>query len=185
MDDGHIVELFWQRSENAISEADKAYKPYCMYIARHILGSDEDAEECVNDAYMRAWNAIPPHRPARLATFLGKITRNLALDRVDAQNAEKRGGGQLAEVLEEWRECVPGDRGERMADELAIKDAFDRFLRGLPTEPRRIFLRRYWYTASVREIARDFGWGESRVKMQLLRTRRELKEFLEKEGFDL
>ncbi len=185
MEDAKIVALYWERAESALTETQNKYGAYCRQIARNILHNEEDAEECVNDTYMRAWNAIPPHKPARLSTFLGKITRNLALNRYYAYTAQKRGEGQMPAVLEEWQQCVPVTLSDRLTDDLALKEAFDRFLRGLPQERRRLFLRRYWYVSSIREIAQEYGMGESRVKMQLLRTRNELKEFLEKEGIDL
>ena len=185
MEDAKIVALYWERAESALTETQNKYGAYCRQIARNILHNEEDAEECVNDTYMRAWNAIPPHKPARLSTFLGKITRNLALNRYYAYTAQKRGDGQMPAVLEEWQQCVPERFDDGIADELALKEAFDRFLRGLPQERRRIFLRRYWYVSSIREIAQEYSMGESKVKMLLLRTRNELKEFLEKEGIDL
>ena len=185
MEDAKIVALYWERAESAITETQNKYGTYCRHIARNILHSEEDAEECVNDTYMRAWNAMPPHKPTRLSTFLGKITRNLALNRYYTYTAQKRGDGQLTAVLEEWQQCVPERFDDEIADELALKEAFDRFLRVLPQERRRIFLRRYWYVSSIREIAQEYSMGESKVKMLLLRTRNELKEFLEKEGIDL
>lgn len=185
MEDEHIVALYWEREESAIDETDRKYRRYLTRIARNILINEQDAEECVNDTYLRAWHAIPPHHPARLATFLGKITRRLALDRYAARTADKRGGGQMTELLEEWRDCLPAGSGDTVTDDLVLKEAFNRFLRGLPAERRRIFLRRYWYADPIREIALDYGCGESRVKMLLLRTRRELKEFLEKESIEI
>lgn len=182
MEDDRIVRLFWDRAETAIDETDRKYRRYLLRIARNILGNDRDAEECVNDTYLRAWNAIPPHEPRQLSTFLGKITRRLALDRYDALTAQKRGGGTVPVLLEEWRDCLPATGGDAVADELTLRDALNRFLRTLPTGRRRMFLRRYWYADSIRDIARDAGCGESKVKMALLRTRRELKEFLEKEN---
>lgn len=186
MDDNKIVDLFWARSENAVAEAEKKYARYCHSISFAILRSDEDAEECVNDTFERAWRAIPPARPQNLSAFLGKITRNLSLDRYEKYNAEKRGAGQIPLVLDELAECLPDtDSGENFADELAFKDLLNNFLRSLPAEKRKIFVRRYWYLSSIKEIAADFNLGESKVKMTLLRTRSELKEFLKKEGFEI
>ena len=107
MDDNYLVDLFWARSEDALKETAKAYGTYCHSIALHILGNAEDAEECVNDTYLDAWNSIPPHRPERLPIFLGKITRRVAIDRLRHRNAERRGGGEGAILLEELGECVP------------------------------------------------------------------------------
>lgn len=183
MDDQKIIELYWRRCEDAIAETAHKYGPYCRRVAYNILQDHADSEECVNDTYLRAWNAIPPKRPERLRAFLGKIARNLALDRWERQSAEKRGRGQASLALEELEECLPAPSGgEQTADGLALKELLDRFLAGLEAERRRIFVRRYWYLDSVKEVAAALGVGESSVKMTLLRLRRELKEFLEKEG---
>ena len=185
MEDVRIIELYFARDEVAIDETNRRYGRYLTAIARNILASEQDAEECVNDTFLRAWEAIPPHRPSRLAAFLGKITRRLALDRYEALTAQKRGGGQTEELLEEWKDCLPQTDGRRYADDLALKDAFDRFLRGLPADKRRLFLRRYWYAQPVAALARELGHSESKVKMQLLRLRQQLREFLEKEDISL
>ena len=110
MDDKQILDLYWERSEAAISETSKKYGKYCRYIAFNILHNDEDSEECVNDTYLRAWNSIPPNRPSVLKTFLGKITRNLSLDRYELLNAKKRNGGQMPLVFDEIQECIPMGR---------------------------------------------------------------------------
>ena len=186
MEDNQIVDLYWARSENAISETADKYGRYCHYIAHNILHSDEDSEECVNDTYLNAWNAMPDQRPGRLAAFLGAITRNLALKRWERYNAEKRGSGQVMLALEELRECIPAaDHEDQIVDDLVLADVFNRFLASLPQEKRRIFMRRYWYMSPVAEIAEDCSISESKVKMSLLRTRKQLKLFLEKEGIDL
>lgn len=183
MEDKMIVDLYWARSENAISETEKKYGKYCFQIAHHILPSSEDSEECVNDTYLRAWNSIPPHRPSMLKAFLGKITRNLALNRYKNLTAEKRNSGQIPAVLEELQDCIPGtDDPERIIDDLALSEIFNRFLGALSSEQRKIFMRRYWYLCPVKEIAAGLGVGESKVKMSLLRSRNELKKRLEKEG---
>lgn len=154
MEDKQIVDLFWQRSEAAIVAAASKYGKYCSKIAYNILQNYEDSEECVNDTYLKAWGAIPTHRPTRLSTFLGKITRNLALNKWEYLNAEKRGSGQISFVLEELQECVPDvDNTEKIADDLALIEVLNHFLAGLPKEQRIIFLRRYWYLCSVKEIA--------------------------------
>ena len=168
MEDREIVALYWARSERA--------------VAFHILRSREDSAECVNDAYLRARNSMPPQRPSRLRAFLAAITRNLALDRCRAAGAQKRGGRQAALALDELNECVPS-AGDSVADDLALADLLDRFLADLEPEARKIFLRRYWYMLSVKEIARGMGLGESKVKMSLLRSRRTLKMLLEREGY--
>lgn len=186
MDDRRIVDLYWERSEKAISETSKKYGKYCSCIAYNILHNHEDCEECVNDTYMRAWDAMPPQRPERLSTFLGKITRNLSLNRYEKYSAKKRGVGQTTLVLEELKECIPSpDRVEQVIDDMLIVETLNRFLAALPSETRRFFVRRYWYLSPVKEIAYDYSVSESKVKMSLMRTRNELKKVLEKEGISL
>ena len=186
MDDKQIIDLYWKRSETAISETDKKYGRYCHYIAYNILYDEEDSRECVNDTYLKAWEAMPPHRPNRLAAFLGKIARNISLNRYKYNNADKRSAGQVPLVLEELQECIPSATStEQVIDDLSLADLFNQFLSGLPEERRNIFMRRYWYLNSVKEIARDFAMSESKVKMSLLRSRNELKQLLEGEGIVL
>lgn len=186
MDDREIVGLYWARSENAISQTAEKYGKYCHYIAFNILHSDEDSEECVNDTYMRVWDSIPPHRPNRLGTYLGKLTRNLALDRYRYTSRARRGGGQVSLVLEELGECVSGDlETERVIDEVILAECFDRFLGSLHSQTRKMFVRRYWHMSSVKDIADDFHMSESGVKITLFRARKELRKLLEKEGIIL
>jgi len=183
MEDKEIVELFWSRSEDAIYETTKKYGKYCYAIAYGILQNHEDAKECVNDAYFQMWDTIPPQKPSRLSTFIGKITRNLALNKWEYYNAKKRGMGEVPLVLEELQECIPnGNCVEEVVDKLYLEEIFNDFLAKLPKEKRMIFLRRYWYLSSIKEIARDFSMSESKAKMLLLRLRNEFREFLEKEG---
>lgn len=182
MEDARIIALYFDRSQTAIEETDRKYKAYLLRVARNILSDRRDAEECINDTYLRAWDAIPPQCPDRLAAFLGKITRRLALDRYDTLTAQKRGGGQIEALLEEGRDCLPHTEANAVADDLALKEALNCFLRALPADRRHLFVRRYWYADSIATIARDRGWTESRVKMQLSRTRQQLREFLEKES---
>ncbi len=184
MDDAKIVELYHARDESAISESDRKYGRYCRTVAYGILRNGEDTEECVSDTYLRAWNAMPPHRPENLKTFLGKITRNLSMDRLDRLTAEKRGAGESTAVLEEIAECVPAGAADE-TDGAILKEAIDRFLAGLPDGTRKIFVRRYWYMDSVKEIAARYGVSESRVKVTLFRTRNRLRTHLEKEGISL
>lgn len=186
MDDGQIIELYCERSENAISETANKYGRYCHTIAYNILHNNEDSEECVNDTYMRAWGVMPPQRPNRLSTFLGKITRNLALNQYEKYSAEKRGSGQMPLALEELQICVP-DSGsvEQAIEDAALTEIFNCFLAVLPIGTRKVFMRRYWYVSTIKEIASEYGFSESKVKMILLRARNELKHFLEKEGVTL
>lgn len=186
MDDLCILELYAERSEAAVRQTDEKYGRYCRRIAYDILQSDEDAEECVNDAYMRAWNSIPPKKPENLRTFLGKMVRNLALDRCERARAQKRGGGQYALALEEMEECVPyASDTEQSVDGALLSQLLNDFLAGMKPEARNIFMRRYWYLSSVKDIAAEFGFSESKVKMSLHRSREELKKFLIKEGVSL
>lgn len=184
--DEAIITLYWERSEQAISATEGKYGKYCACIARNILNNSEDAKECVNDTWLRAWNAIPPGKPQRLAAFLGKITRNLAINRLERERAKKRGGGVMEVLVEELGECLP-DRhaGMDLAEDFVVRDAMNRFLAVLPAENRKLFVRRYWYFSSIRDIAADYGMGESKVKMALLRMRSELRCFLEKEGIEV
>ena len=145
MDDQSIIELFWSRSEDAISEANGKYGRFCYRIAYNILSSPEDAEESVSDALLSAWNAIPPRRPKLLAPFLGRITRNLAIDRLRTRNRDKRGGGEAALALEELEEVVGGSESpESAALQKELADSINRFLDQLPRTERRVFLLRYW-----------------------------------------
>ena len=183
MEDKEIIELFWSRSEDAIQEMAKKYEKYCYAIAYGILKSHEDAKECVNDAYYQVWDTIPPQNPNRLSTFIGKITRNLALNKWEYYNAKKRGRGEVPLVLEELQECIPnGNHVEELVDRIYFEEVLNDFLGTLSKEKRMIFLRRYWYLSSIKEIAKDFGLSESKVKMMLLRLRKEFRVFLEREG---
>ena len=186
MEDDQIIGLYWERSEAAISETAKKYGRYCRRIAFNILQNDTDSEECVNDAYLRAWNVIPPHRPNSLSAYLGKITRNLSLNRYRHNTAQKRGLWQTSAILDELEDCVPapGDV-EQIVDDIVLVEVLNRFLAALPEDSRKVFMRRYWYFNSVKEIAKGFGMSESRVKMTLLRARNSLKAQLEKEGITL
>ena len=186
MDDKQIIDLYWARSESAIAETDRKYRKYCHRIAFNILADSQDSEECVNDTYLKAWSVIPPKRPVKLSTFLGKITRNLALNRYEKRTAEKRGGGEVSVALDELAECVPDANSvERMVDNRILTDKLNMFLEELPAESRRIFLRRYWELCSIHEIAEFYGISESKVKVSLFRTRGKLRSFLEQEGIAL
>lgn len=184
MDDQMIIELYWQRSEEAIGASDAKYGSYCRSIAYNILNNVQDTEECVNDTWLRSWNAMPPQRPAVLSAFFGKITRNLSLDRWRHNTADKRGGGGTELALEELAHCVPHRSGD-MTDDLVLTECLNRFLRSLPKKKCRIFLRRYWYLSSVEEIAADYGMTRNGVASLLRRTRLELKKHLEREGIVL
>lgn len=183
MEDHAIIDLFWQRQEQALEESDKKYGGLCRSVAYNILHNREDTEECVNDTWMRAWNAIPPSRPNVLSAFFSRITRNLALDTYKASRAGKRGGGQLPVALEELGDSIC--TADTVEQDLALRqltEYLDQFLRQLPQKECCIFLRRYWYLDSTREIAKRYAMPEGSVKSQLSRTRQKLKKALEREG---
>ena len=185
MEDKQIVDLYWARSETAIAETEKKYGRYCHYIAYQILYNDEDAKEIVNDTYLKTWDTVPPQRPDPLKPYVGTISRQLSLNRYEAQNTQKR-GGQLPLVLDELSECIPdNDGGIVIGESIALRDALNRFVRSLPDKTQNIFVRRYWYSSSISEIANDYSMKESSLTVLLLRTRKKLKEFLIKEGFDV
>lgn len=186
MDDAKIVQLYWDRSELAIPATADKYGSYCTSIAQNILGSHGDAEECVNDTYWNAWNSMPPHRPLILSTFLGKITRNLSLNRYKHNTAHKRGGSQAALVMDEIAELVSGtDSVEQEIDRKELTKAIDTFLRTLSAEKRAIFVRRYWYFDNVSDIAFRFGMTENHVSVTLNRLRLKLRNYLLERGFEL
>jgi len=185
MTDQQIIDLYWSRSESAITETDRRYGSYCRTISRNILGSSEDAEECVNDTYLSAWNTMPPKRPNILRAFLAKITRNLSLNRLEAKNARKRGGGQTEILLSELGDCLASDDLAEEVEGRLITESIERFLAELPVSSRRLFIRRYFYCASIRELAKETGISESRLTARLYRLRNKLRLCLEKEGIRL
>lgn len=180
MTDCEIIDLYWQRSEAAIAATDSAYGRYCHSIAYRILGDQEDAREVVNDAYLKLWNLIPPQRPDPFRGFLGRITRQLSINRQESAAAQKRGNGQYPLALEELGDCF-ADTASDPAEHLALQTALEDFLQAQPVRTRRIFLKRYWYFLSIEEISAEMGLTKSNVKMQLLRTRQKLREYLQKE----
>ena len=186
MDDEKIVELFEQRSEEALRETEAKYGRYLRSVAQRILDDEEDSRECVNDALLAAWNAIPPARPQMLQTFLGRIVRNLALDRWRGQTAQKRGGGAVAQALEELPQLAERmTASDSMAEDMALSQAIKVFLRGLRETDRSVFMKRYWHFMTEREIADDMGLSRVNVRVILHRCRSKLKEQLEKEGFGI
>lgn len=184
MKDEEIVELYFSRSEDAISETALKYGNYCSYISQNILHSKEDAEECVNDAYFAAWKTIPPQKPQNLKTFLGKLTRNISLKKQEKYQAAKRGGGYVDTVLSELEECIASNSSiEDSIDYSALIECINSFLSSLPSLNRIVFVRRYWYVSPISEIAEQYNISESKVKSILFRLRKRLKEYLGKEGF--
>lgn len=183
MEDAQIVALYFARSEAAIQETDRKYGRYCYKIAYGILASREDSEESVNDTYLSAWNSIPPRKPARLSTYLGKLTRNISIDRWRGASAQKRGSGEAALALDELSQCVSGQPGmeEKMVQKEVIAN-LNCFLASLSEDERTVFLCRYWYVNSMEEIARKTGFSLGKVKSMLHRTRKKLAVNLQKEG---
>ena len=184
MNDTEIVDLYWKRDERAVEETANKYGGYCYSIAYNVLSNHEDSEESVNDTYIEAWGAIPPHRPLILASFLGKITRRLAIDKWRSGHAQKRGGGELAAVLEELEECaLHADSAEEHLEKQMLSQAINDFLRTLSVQERQIFVCHYFYIDSIDSICKRFGYSESKVKSMLFRTRGKLRTYLQKEGF--
>ena len=183
MDDNQIIALFFQRNEDAIRQTDSVYGSRLFRISQNILRCQEDAQECVSDTYLRAWNAIPPKRPAALAAFLGKITRFLSISRWRKRGAEKRGGGEFPLALDELQNCVSGEPSpeQHYLSKEAVA-ALNNCLAALPEAQRKVFLRRYWYLDSVSDIAAKYGFSESKVTAMLHRTRETLRTRLKKEG---
>ena len=180
MTDRDLTQLYLQRSEEAIAATGQLYGSFCHAIAYRILGNREDAAEVVNDSYLKLWNLIPPQEPDPLKGFLGRITRQLSINRLERNTAGKRGSGQYDAALEELGDIACGEALDP-TESLALRDALNRFLRQLPTEERQIFLLRYWHFSPIHEIAGTTGASQSKIKMRLLRTRQKLKAFLEKE----
>lgn len=184
MDDNQIIELYWQRSENAIIETDKKYGAYCSTVAYNILQNKEDTEECINDTWLGAWEAIPPNRPSIFRAFLAKITRNLSINRLEKRFAEKRGGGTVLIAIDELSECL-GDNSdvESTFESIELGELVRRFVRALPERDGNMFVRRYFYTDSVASISERYQINENHVMVILSRTRKKLKKELIKEGF--
>ena len=183
MEDNMILDLYWARHESAINETADKYGNYCFAIAANITQSNEDAEECVNDTYLKAWGAIPPQRPDNFRAFLGKITRNLSLNKYKGQRTGKHGGGEVALLLSELEDCIPSNNTvEAEFEESRVVEIINACLLSMGSEERVVFARRYWYADSIGAIALRFQMSESKVKSMLFRTRKALKNYLEKEG---
>lgn len=186
LDDKEIIAMLFDRDEDAVGALAGKYGSYCSAIARNILENREDAEQCVNDAYMRAWESIPPQRPKLLSAFLAKITRHLAIDRYRREHSAKRGGNETALIFEELEECVSdGSSVESETERREIIAAVNRFLGRLPARSRVMFVARYCYCESVKSIAARFGIKENSVSVSLARTRGQLRDFMRKEGYEL
>jgi RNA polymerase sigma-70 factor (ECF subfamily) len=186
MEDQKIIELYEQRSEDAIAETRNKYGAYLKTIAYNILHNQEDSEECLQDTYMKTWNAIPPAKPNSLKSFIGRITRNAALDKYNKENAEKRGGGEIALVYEELSECLAAKVAGSPESEVELKELtalINDMLSDFSNDARNIFVLRYWYMYSDREIAERLGFTENKVRTSLSRTRAVLKDLLIEQGY--
>lgn len=186
MQDIEIIELYFKRDESAISETKNKYDKYLMKIAYNILSETEDSKESVNSTYLAAWNTIPPHRPNILSAYLGKITRYISIDMFRKRNSAKRYISEYSESLSELSECVSSSENTEEAYEAKVLgEAINRFLRTLPKDARNAFIGRYYFMDSLHDVAEYCGMSESKAKSLLFRTRKRLKEFLEKEGFKI
>ena len=186
MEDSRIIELYWQRSSEAVTASAEKYGGYCWTIAQNLLSDPRDAEECVNDTWLGAWNAMPPHRPQFLRVFFGKLTRSAACSRWRANAAQKRGNGELPLVLEELQECIPAaPSSEDQIENRELARSINRFLHALPERDCSIFLRRYWFGERISAIAERYALKENTVKSSLYRSRCKLKQYLEQEGIAL
>lgn len=181
MEDAKIIELYWLRSEDAILETERAYGSRLRALAERIVASVEDAQECLNDTYLKTWQTIPPKRPTYFFAYLAKICRYLAFGKLDWQGAQKR-SADVVTLSDELAQCVPDERRDREAEGREIARAMNAFLAILPKDSRVIFLRRYWYCETVEEIAQHYGFSQSKVKTRLHRIRGELRVYLQKEG---
>ena len=185
MEDTAIVELYWARDQRAITASDEKYGGLCRSLSFHILASREDAEECVNDTWHRAWDTMPPQRPGCLRAYLCRIARGLSIDRWRARRAQKRGEGTEV-LLSELEDCVPAAlSAEEVWETREVAAAIDRWLDGLDRESRALFVRRYWYGEGVSELARECGCEPKRLTQRMFRLRRALRAFLEKEGVEM
>ena len=186
MEDSKIIDLYWARQEDAITQTQIKYGTYCLSLAHNILPRREDAQECVNDTYLAAWNSMPPHRPSILSTYLSKLTRRISIDLLRYHNRDKRQESQYALSLEELGECVSGGNSTEDAyTEKELAEAIACYLRLCSKEARQVFLGRYYYLDSVRDVAAYCGMSESKCKSLLHRTRLGLREYLQKEGYSL
>ncbi|MBQ7378310.1 MAG: RNA polymerase sigma factor [Clostridia bacterium] len=182
MQDRDIIDLYFARDERAIAETSQKYGTYCMSIAQRILHNLQDAEECLNDTWLRTWNTIPPARPGYLQQFVGSITRHVSLDKYRSNSRRDA----ITVALEEIGEISASDTDiATQAEEREIVVAIDRFLWSLPKRERGVFIRRYYHFDEIKSIAKRYGLGVSNVKIILSRTRTKLREYLEKEGYAL
>ena len=185
MEDNRIIELYWQRDDRAIPETAQKYGAFCSAIAGNVLSDRRDAEECVNDTWLHAWNAMPPQRPLLLRPFLGRITRNLALNLWEKNHAQKR-DANMELLLDELSDCIPSPRTvEREMEARELGGLISAWLRTLPSDDRCLFLRRYWNGKSLQELAKEYRQTPEKLARQTYRLRQALKTYLERNGVTL
>ncbi len=184
MEDSDIVDLYWNRSQNAISETSNKYGKYCYSIAYNILYNAEDSDEAVNDTYLGAWNSMPPNRPTVLSTYLGKITRRVSINKLNERKADKRGGGEILIALDELSDCVPSKGSvDKTVERKELIHYINKFLAQTQKEDRDIFVLRYWFVMPIKDISIELNMSESKIKSVLFRMRKKLNKFLKKEGY--
>ena len=184
MEDSQIIELFWKRDEAALSAVSEKYGKYCNTIARNIIGNEQSVEEIVQDTLLKLWEAIPPNRPDNLQAFVGRVTRNAALNTVKASDAQKRGGGETVLALDDMRNVSTGNIVEDLAEQHEVLDAVNDFLRSLPARKREVLLLKYWHCFNVSDISQIVGMSEANVLNILKRQRKKLIEYLGKRGIE-
>lgn len=184
MEDGQIIDLYFSRDEDAIRQTEAAYGGKLYNLSYRILWNREDAEESVSDTYMKAWDTIPPQRPVHFFAYIAKICRNLALKRVDWNNAQKR-SAEIVALTQEMEGCIPDASQDARIEARELGRLLDAFLRTLTPENQMVFLRRYWYADTVAQIAARYGIGQSAVQMRLSRTKGKLAAYLAKEGIQV
>lgn len=183
MEDTQIIELFNRRDERAIHETQLKYGAYCRSIAINILTVPADAEECVSDTYLRAWNSIPPENPVKLGAWLGRVVRNIAINLWNKNHRQKRNSG-LELLLSELEDCIPSAvTPEHQAEERELTELLNRWLTSLPKDDRRLFLRRYWNGEAVKSLAKEYGTSQGSMAKKMYKLRQNLKQELEKEGY--
>lgn len=184
--DNKIIELYFDRNEDAVKRSQEKYGGYCYTIAYNILDNNEDSEECVNETWLRAWNSIPPKKPSKLGSFFGRISRNIALDKYKSNNRLKRGNGEITAILNELESCIPDSNATEEKVEMKIlEDILNNFLKTLSQQDCAVFLSRYWFAMPLKEISKKYSLKESTVKSSLFRSRGKLKNLLEKEEITL
>lgn len=186
MTDEQIIQLYWERNESAISETQTSYEKYLTKIIYNITGNIQDSTECLNDTYLKIWNSIPPNKPVVFSAYIGKIARETAIDTYRKQNRHKRKASEYTLTLDEIAECVSGNEStEKSVESEILGKEISLFLRGISSEKRKVFVMRYFYADSIKDISLQTNMSEAKIKSILHRTRKELKKHLEKEGYDL